>query len=159
MIAASSAVPGYGMMEFIFPYLAAPLYFATPENQWEEIILPHLPDWAYLSDKSAVRDFFRGGSGGDIPWNFWFAPAGFWIAFSLLFFFVFTCWSVVLRRQWVERERYVFPLVQVPLHLVKPSTLFSSSLTKSRLIWLGVSMRRRSRLVNSLCIINIWSGS
>jgi hypothetical protein len=150
MIAASSAVPGYGMMEFIFPYLAAPLCFATQENQWEEIILPHLPDWAYLSDKSAVRDFFRGGSGGDIPWNSWFAPAGFWIGFSLLFFFVFTCWSVVLRRQWVERERYVFPLVQVPLHLVKPSTLFSSSLTKSRLLWLGVSIAFLAHLLNGL---------
>jgi len=154
MIAASSAVPGYGMMEFIFPYLAAPLYFATPENQWEEIILPHLPDWAYLSDKSAVRDFFRGGSGGDIPWNSWFAPAGFWIAFSLLFFFVFTCWSVVLRRQWVERERYVFPLVQVPLHLVKPSTLFSRDtacrVSTSRLLWLGVSIAFLAHLLNGL---------
>ncbi len=66
MIAASSAVPGYGMMEFLFPYLAAPLYFASPENQWQEIILPHLPNWAYLSDKLAVKDFFVGFS-GEIP--------------------------------------------------------------------------------------------
>ena len=57
MIAASSAVPGYGMMEFLFPYLAAPLHFVTPENQWQEFILPHLPDTysgnAYCEDADA----------------------------------------------------------------------------------------------------------
>jgi len=152
MIAASSAVPGYGMMEFIFPYLAAPSYFATPENQWQEIILPHLPDWAYLSDKSAIKDFFTGFSGGNIPWKAWLAPGGFWIAFSLVFFFVFTCWSVILRRQWVERERYVFPLVQVPLHLVNPSSMFEGKFLRNKLLWIGISIAFLAHLLNGLSI-------
>lgn len=150
MIAASSAVPGYGMMEFLFPYLAAPLYFSTPENQWQEVILPHIPDWAYLSDKIAVKDFFNGFSGGEIPWSAWIAPAGFWIIFSLLFFFVFTCWGAILRRQWVERERYVFPLVQVPMHLVKPDSLFSGTFLKNRLLWGGISVAFLAHLFNGL---------
>lgn len=150
MIAASSAVPGYGMMEFIFPYLAAPLYFASPENQWKEFIIPHLPGWSYLSDRSAVRDFFSGFSGGQIPWRAWLAPAGFWIALSLVFFFVFTCWGVILRRQWVERERYVFPLVQVPVYLVKPESLLKGSLFKNKLLWIGVSVAFLAHLFNGL---------
>jgi hypothetical protein len=150
MIAASSAVPGYGMMEFLFPYLASPLYFASPENQWKEVIIPHLPDWAYLSENNAVRDFFAGFSGGSIPWKAWLAPAGFWIAFSLLFFFVFACWSVILRRQWVERERYVFPLVQVPLHLIKPESLLKGSILKNRLLWMGFSIAFLAHLLNGI---------
>ncbi len=145
MITASSAVPGYGMMEFLFPYLSAPLYFASPENQWAEIIIPKLPNWSYLSDKRAVNDFFMGVSGGDIPWKAWFTPAGFWIAFSLLLFFSFVCWGVILRRQWVEQERYVFPLVQVPAQLIQPGSLF-----KSRLIWVGIFIAFVAHLLNGL---------
>jgi len=145
MIMSASAVPGYGMMEFLFPYIAAPLYFARPENQWQEIILPKLPEWAYLSDKSAVRDFFRGTSGGSVPWKAWLAPAGFWITFSLTFFFVFTCWGAILRKQWVERERYVFPLVQVPAQLIQPKTIF-----RGRLIWIGIAIPFVLHLLNGL---------
>ena len=85
MITAASAVPEYGMMEFLYPYLAAPLYFANRENQWMETVVANLPNWAYLSDKSAVMDFFTGFSGEYIPWKAWAAPAIFWTAlyFSL----------------------------------------------------------------------------
>jgi len=148
MLTASSAVPGYGMMEFIFPYLASPLYFASPENQWMEVIIPKLPTWAYLSDKSAVDDFFKGLTGGGIPWRAWMAPAGFWITCSLLFFFVFTCWGVLLRKQWIERERYVFPLVQVPTQLIQTGPLL-----KDRLLWIGISVAFLAHLFNSTLTI------
>lgn len=152
MIAASSAVPGYGMMEFLFPYIASPLYFASPENQWKDTVIPQLPKWSYLSDKNAVNDFFRGFSGGNIPWMSWLAPGGFWIAFSLLFFFVFICWGAILRRQWVERERYVFPLVQVPLYLVKPESILKGSLLRNKLLWIGISISFTAHLLNGLHI-------
>jgi hypothetical protein len=146
MIAAASAVPGYGMMEFLFPYLASPLYFTSPENQWMETILPNLPSWAYLSDRSAVRDFFMGfGGPGPIPWKTWLAPAGFWIGFSLIFFALFTSWSAILRRQWVERERYVFPLVQVPAQIVQ-----SPGILKSSLLWIGIGISFTAHLLNGL---------
>ena len=59
MISAASAVPGYGMMEFLFPILVGPLQNATPQNQWKEVLLPHLPDWSYISDLQAVKTFFQ----------------------------------------------------------------------------------------------------
>lgn len=145
MITAASAVPEYGMMEFLFPYLAAPLYFANPENQWHETIIPNLPDWAYLSDKNAVKDFFTGFSGGNIPWKAWATPAGFWIAFGLIFFFVLACWAVILRRQWVEHERYVFPLVKVPAHIIQ-----SNSFLKNRLLWIGIAIAFGAHLLKGL---------
>lgn len=118
MVTAASSVPGYGMMEFLFPYLTAPLYFASPENQWTELVLPHLKKWLYVSDPQAVRDFYEGIHPGDpIPYAAWTKPAAFWIAWSLAFFGTILCWSVLIRRQWVERERYAFPLVHV-VHLV-----------------------------------------
>ena len=90
MTTAASAVPGYGLMEFLFPYLAAPLYFATPENQWQEVVLPRLKEWLYLSDPKAVRTFFEGlGPGESIPWGPWAKPAAFGVGFGMVFFFAF----------------------------------------------------------------------
>jgi hypothetical protein len=140
MVTAASSVPGYGMMEFLFPYLTAPAYFASPENQWAEIVLPHLRKWLYVSDADAVRDFYEGLNPGDpIPWAAWTKPAAFWIAWSLVFFGAILCWSVVIRKQWVERERYAFPLVHVA-HLVteeNPRGGVLSETLRSSLTWVA----------------------
>jgi hypothetical protein len=113
-VSAAASVPGYGLMEFIFPYVAAPLYFASPENQWSELVFPHLKPWLYLNDSRAARRFWEGlGKSDAVPWDAWLVPGGFAVLFGLAFFFAFGCWSALIRRQWVERERYAFPLVQV----------------------------------------------
>jgi len=120
MVTAAAAVPGYGLMEFIFPYLAAPVYFATPENQWTEIIFPHLKPWLFLKDPQAAQDFWKGiGPHDPIPWSAWTLPATFAITFGLIFFFSVFCWAIILRRQWVERVRYAFPLVQFAADLTQ----------------------------------------
>ena len=62
MISTASAIPGYGMMEFLFPTLVAPIHFAAPQNQWKEVLSPHLPEWLYVSDSSAVNSFYTGES-------------------------------------------------------------------------------------------------
>lgn len=137
MTTAASAVPGYGLMEFIFPYLATPEYFATPENQWREVVFPHLKKWLYVADSKAVRDFFEGLDPRDpIPYAAWTRPAAVAILFGLLFFIGVGCWAVLLRRQWIERERYGFPLVQVAAHLteVEPGRALNATF-RSPLFW------------------------
>ena len=120
MITAAASVPGYGLMEFIFPYIAAPVYFATPENQWAELILPYLKKWLYVSNKTALNKFWNGvDSYQAIPWQIWLKPVAIATIFGLSFFFSVCCWAVILRRQWVERVRYTFPLVQVAANLTQ----------------------------------------
>ena len=137
MISAASAVPGYGMMEFLFPVLVGPLQNATPQNQWKEVLLPHLPDWSYISDLQAVATFFQGES--SVPWSVWTIPAAFWLSTSLALSVIVICWSVLIRRQWVEQERYPFPLVQIPKMVVTPTSgqIFNHFLRK-RLLWVGL---------------------
>lgn len=136
MISAASAVPGYGMMEFLFPILVAPIHFAAPQNQWKEVLFPHLPEWLYVSDSSAVNSFYIGEAA--VPWQVWFQPAGFWISTSLILSFIVICWSVIIRKQWVERERYPFPLVQIPNMMIDqhPSRIFNRILS-NRFLWIG----------------------
>ena len=38
---------------------------------------------------------------------------------------------VILRKQWIERERLIFPLAQLPLEMTKKSFF------KNKLMWLG----------------------
>jgi len=137
MISAASAVPGYGMMEFLFPVLVGPLQNATPQNQWKEVLLPHLPDWSYISDLQAVTTFFQGES--SVPWSVWTIPAAFWLSTSLVLSVIVICWSVLIRRQWVEQERYPFPLVQIPKMVVTPASgqIFNHFL-RNRLLWVGL---------------------
>ena len=153
MISAASAVPGYGMMEFFFPFLVTPVYFASPENQWKEVLWPHLPQWLYVSDRRAVEDFYVGEvSLANIPWAAWTNPAAFWIALSLVFFALFICWAAIVRRQWVERERYPFPLVQVPALVVEPPSgrrLFNA-IAQSPFFWAGLSVALLVHLLKGL---------
>ena len=136
VISAASAVPGYGMMEFLFPILVAPIHFAAPQNQWKEVLFPHLPEWLYVSDSSAVSSFYIGES--TVPWQAWFQPASFWILTSLILSFIVICWSVIIRKQWVERERYPFPLVQIPNMIIEQQSgqIFNRILS-NRFLWIG----------------------
>ena len=140
MVCAASAVPGYGLMEFLFPYLAAPLYFVTAENQWAEVLFPNLREWLYVNDPRAVRGFFEGiDAGTPLPWAAWTRPAAFAIAFWLALFLGVGCWAVLLRRQWIDRERYAFPLVQVAQRLTHsaPAGRALNDTFRDRLFWVA----------------------
>jgi hypothetical protein len=153
MATAAASVPGYGLMEFIFPYIAAPLYYATPENQWTELIFPHLPKWLYLNDLRAAQDFWEGiGPHDPIPWGAWTKPAAFAIAFGLAFFFSAFCWAAILRRQWVERVRYAFPLVQLPYHLTEPDPMggWFRPIFRRPLFWIALGAAALIHLLRGL---------
>lgn len=150
MMGVSSAIPSKGMMGFLLPYLAAPVYFATSENEWADTLHPHLPEWLIVWDKNAVTNFYEGES--LVPWALWIKPLLVWTVFIILLYCVTICVSIVIRKQWVERERYIFPLVTVPVELVQqtPSQSNLSSLFKNRLVWIGFAIAAAFHLLNGL---------
>ena len=151
MVSVASAVPGYGMMEFLFPILVAPLHNATDQNEWKSLLLPNIPDWAYISDIQAVQDFYAGES--LVPWRTWAKPITFWLTISLSFSLIIIFWSVIIRRQWVERERYPFPLVQIPKIMVaqpEGKGQILNRLLRHRLFWLGLFVSLLIHVLNGL---------
>ncbi len=150
MMGVSSAIPSKGMMGFLLPYLAAPVYFATPENEWAETLHPHFPEWLIVWDKHAVTNFYEGES--FVPWALWVKPIIVWSAFILLLYCVTICVSIVLRKQWVERERFIFPLVTVPIEMVQQTSTHSGvgSLFRNRLVWIGFGIAAAFHLLNGL---------
>lgn len=122
MMIAACTVPASGLMRFWFPLCAAPAYYAArPDLAWEDDVLKAAPSDLLLTKdpkSAAARKFFEGTAGGEtvrVPWGAWLRPMAAWGAFALLFFVATFCAGGMLRRQWVESERLLFPLARVPL--------------------------------------------
>ena len=59
MMLIASAVPNRGVMALI-PVLVAPLYYRSPENQWDESILPYIRDWITPNDDLVAKYLYEG---------------------------------------------------------------------------------------------------
>ncbi len=143
MMVVASGIPSSGLMRYLVPLSVSPFYFATPENEWVTLFHQYLPDWMVVKDPKAVFYFYEKLPDGDsIPWRAWLKPIVGWSAFVLIFYFVTICWTVLLRKQWVEHERFTFPIVQLPMEMFQ-SPSGSSLLNrffKSPLMWCGFAI-------------------
>ena len=41
----ATAIPEWGLTAFLLPDITSAIYYATPENNWNELLLPYIPDW------------------------------------------------------------------------------------------------------------------
>ena len=75
------------------------------------LFFDYLPDWLIVSDqRHAVFWFYEGlPTNSAIPWYDWIIPMGWWGTFFLALFFLSSSLMVILRKQWIERERLTFP--------------------------------------------------
>ncbi len=142
MLIVCSSVVTMGFGSQILPMLAAPFYYATPENRWAQILQPHIKPWLVPQGAENIRCFFEGlPKGASIPWAAWIKPLSAWLPFILALYFVMICMMVILRKQWVERERLIFPLTRLPMEIVKeeekskPSAL--APFYRNKIMWLG----------------------
>lgn len=120
MTAVSSGLPSSGLFRYLTPHIIAGLHYATPENQWAERVLVHLPKALQIQDPETVKFFFEGLHGrGTIPWQLWLRPLVCYGIFTVALFVAFACLGVLLRRQWVDYERFTFPIAQLPVEMVR----------------------------------------
>lgn len=153
MLIVAVGIPSMGLLQFLIPCLVALRYFTTPENDWAETLQPHIPEWMVVTDTQAVTSFYEGLSpGGAVPWIPWIQPLLIWGLFVLVFYFTIICLSTILRKQWVERERFSFPLIQIPVQLAAEpdrGTLLNSFF-KNKLLWIGMILPLVVHFINGL---------
>ncbi|MBW2341992.1 MAG: hypothetical protein JRF50_16870 [Deltaproteobacteria bacterium] len=140
MTVAVSGLPSSGMMRYLIPALVSWKHFATPENDWANLLHQYIPKWLVVTDSKAVESFFEGIQPGEsIPWRAWLKPLLIWTLFLAILYFVIFCLSMMLRKQWIEREKLTFPLVQLPLEIIKKPNGASliNSFFKNRIMWAG----------------------
>jgi hypothetical protein len=149
MMIVIEAIPYSGLVRYLFPTLVAPAYFATPENEWQTLFGPHLSDWVVPKDEYAVKYFYEGlPSGQTVPWGAWLKPLISWSAFVLVIYFVMFCLCVILRKQWVERERLSFALVQIPAEMAHSD--LRANLLFSKVMWFSAILPIALHTLNGL---------
>ena len=121
MLIVSASLPTFGMVSHLLPMMTNVYYYASPENRWEQLLLPHVPGWIAPRDEEAITGFYEGLfiRGQVIPWEAWFESLAYWTVFLVALYLVSTCMMVMVRRQWVERERLLYPMMQAPMALVE----------------------------------------
>ncbi|MBT7307906.1 MAG: hypothetical protein HN842_06790 [Gammaproteobacteria bacterium] len=140
MMIVASAIPTMGLSEYLLTIITGAQYYATPENEWAEIILPFIPTWMVPQDQEAIKWFYEGAPRGvGVPWEVWIGPLAFWIALAISLYVVMISSMVILRKQWAERERLIFPIVQVPLEMVQddPGGGVLRPFFKKSIMWVG----------------------
>lgn len=157
MLIVSGGVAAIGLVHFIPSMITAPIYYGTAEAPWSEIVRPYLPasDWFAPHDELVIRYLHEGmPPTWTIPWGPWVKPLLSWTLFGLLLAWCTICIAAILRRQWVENERLIFPLNYVPLAMTDPTggapATAANPFFRNRLMWLGFAVPTVLHAFNSL---------
>ena len=139
MLLMVSALCTMGMSQQLLPILAAFAYYGTPQNQWQEKLGPLLPEHAILVDDGEDnRAFFEGG---EIPYGAWAEPLLWWAVFLIALYATMVAAAVILRRQWMDRERLAYPVAQVGAAMVQGEDRgLVNRFFKSRAMWYGCAI-------------------
>ncbi|MCE2448787.1 MAG: hypothetical protein J4F35_10505 [Candidatus Latescibacteria bacterium] len=143
MMLTASAIPTMGLSEYWLTIITGAQYYATPENEWALLILPHLPEWITPQDPEAIKWFYEGAPRtAGVPWAAWSGPLCYWAILIVALYLVMISSMVIMRRQWVERERLVYPLVQVPLAMVQSGGRREAlgPFFKNPIMWVGFAL-------------------
>lgn len=141
-----------GTIEKLIPPTIEMNYLATPENQMMDIFGDYLPKALVAFDPKGPprqrisRDFNEGNA--QIHWRQWVRPLLNWSGLLAMVYVGFLCMSVILRRQWQDHEKLVFPLTTLPLTLMNPAS--APSFFRNRLMWLGFALPAGLYFLNGL---------
>ncbi len=128
MIIAAAVIPSCGFGRFWYSLIAGGPYLARrPDFTWDQPggSLAEAPDRLVLSRDPrsvAAERYFEGNPDGvGVPWDQWVRPLAWWGLFLLFLYLSVFFLCAILRRQWVEVERLMFPLARVPLEFSEGS--------------------------------------
>jgi hypothetical protein len=132
------------LCEALLPAISGMFYYADPTNNWAQTLFPHLPTDLVVNDGNNNRHFYEGfpGPGFDVPWDVWIRPLMVWSVFLLALYMTMICIPVILRRQWVERERLAYPLVQMPQAMIRGESedAIINPFLRNKAVWIGASL-------------------
>jgi hypothetical protein len=161
VLAVGTAASGFWYTQALPTVAGYMTWFGTPATLGGPTLTPGidlssavnaLPTWLIVKDRAALQAFYEGADETTSAagyWHAWLYTMSFWVFFFAVFVGVGLCLSVLLRRQWSDRERLNFPLTQVPLAMTDPST----PLYRSRLLWIGIALAGSIDAINNLAMI------
>jgi hypothetical protein len=152
IIMVTSGIPSSGLLRYLIPVTTMGQYFASPGNQWQKLFWDYVQPWMGVADKAAANWFWEGlPAGSSMPWGLWIYILSHWLIFVFALWLMMTCLAALVRKQWADRERLTFPLVQFPLEVLRddgrgPSVSFFAN----RLVWIGAAAVFLIHIINGL---------
>lgn len=152
IVAIGSTPPAHDTLQILVPMLVWPFRFREQRKDWEEFI-PRLPRQWMVDDPAVYTGFFQGH---DTLYRWpvlraWLTPVLVWTAFLAVLLFVMLCVNTLLRKQWTDRERLTYPIVQLPMNLAAIGPRGElPELFRNRLFWIGAVVAGTVDIVNSL---------
>jgi len=146
MVTMVTTISGHTFMAILMGTMAQPFWFATPENEWEQLFWRYIPSWFTVRDRSILRGYFEGEASIFIEKHIqaWLTPVLVWSVFIFVALFAMLCINIILRRQWVEREKLSYPLIELPLAMVQERYQFF----RAKMMWLGFGVAAGIRIIN-----------
>ncbi len=166
MMLICSGIPTFGLVSQLLPMLTSWQHLA-PGRGWVDSFFNYIPTWMVVGNPQdmirgmeqgynvdqiskghylAIRWFYRGTPEGysmtKVPWTQWVKPLAAWGVFiTFLYTYMFSLTSI-LRKQWIEKEKLLFPLMQLPIEMAeneeKPGLL--SPLFKNWYMLVGIGI-------------------
>lgn len=148
MICTTTAFIAHDNMICLMGVLAHGFWFATPENDWNNIFHGYLPDWLVLKNPDSIRDFYTGESSFFVSAYIkdWLPAMIAWSFLICLLFFMLLCINVIIRKRWTEQEKLSYPIIQIPLKMTEKGFGFY----KNRLMWIGFAVAGFISIINGL---------
>jgi hypothetical protein len=156
-MALASALAGHDTIQVFTPMLTWPFQHKD-RTGWARWI-PELPQEWMVTDPNVYRSYYLGSDTLYRPeyLRAWIGPVLVWTVFIAALLLVMQCVNVLLRKQWTDRERLSYPIVQLPMEIAavgpggKLPPLFSD-----RLLWIGFALAGFVDIVNSLNLYYPW---
>ncbi|MEI6915651.1 MAG: DUF6785 family protein [Armatimonadota bacterium] len=147
MLNISSALVSHDFIQVLVPGMTHPFFFANSPNQWGKLVVPYMKPWLSVRNKHTLESFYSGNDSFLAMYNlkYWVVPILCWSAFIIVMVLSMLCLVILLRKQWTERERLAYPLVQLPMDMTAPG----APLFRNRLMWIGFGLA---------ATIDFWNG-
>lgn len=154
-VAIAVSVAGCAIVRFLLALLPSAFYFATPENQFN-LVSRWLPAWLAPHSDPVILGLFEGADDGRVPWGAWVGPLAVWSVFFLAVWWTMFCGIVLVRRQWIEKERLTFPLLYLPLEMAGEERQESAlpEFFRNPVMWIGFGLAAGYNLLNILKAFN-----
>ncbi len=152
IVMVTSGIPSSGLLRYMIPCGTVPYYFAGRGNQWETQFWAYIKPWIAVSDPAAVTWFWQGlPEGQGVPWRPWVNMLSHWAVFFGALWAIMICLAALVRKQWADRERLTFPLVQFPLEVLRDDERGpSGGFFGNRLMWIGAGVVFTIHVINGL---------
>jgi hypothetical protein len=166
MMLICSGIPTFGLISQLFPMITSWQHLA-PGRGWTEAFFKYIPEWMVVGDPQhmiagrandlsydtisethylAIKWFYEGLPQdvgiAQVPWHQWAKPLASWGIFIAFLYGYMFCLTSILRKQWVEKEKLLFPLMQLPVEMAKaedrPGIL--SPLFKNKFLLVGAGI-------------------